>query len=854
MDNLKVLAKTLAPELVSESSSAKIERLERIIALRTTQIKGINEFAKILMHQTDVVDICWTIVDHAMSQFGIEDCIVYLFEPDKISLTPVAAYGQKKSDHRTIEAPMMLQVGEGIVGRVADSGQPVLINDTSQCDFYLKDQIIRFSELAVPLISDGEIIGVIDSEHSEKNFFDEYYLSLFTTVANLASIKIRDTLTKEKQRKTEIELIENQKKFKIIVEGAHEMIFELDKNGFFTYANPTFYERMQYTKEDLSTLHFVHLIADADREKVVNFYLAQLKERNQYAYIELPAKTKFGESLWVGQHTTFHFDHEGTLIDAITVSRDITERRKYERSLQIQEQKYRNILTNMNLGLLEVDPHDVIKFANKSFLEMSGYSSEELTGHKASELFVLEENKELVNQKNKLREKGITDIYQLQVKNKRGEPRWWLVSGAPNYNDEGEMVGSIGIHLDLSDQKIMEKQLEEALEKAKESSRSKEHFLTNMSHEIRTPLNAIIGILRDFPNTNLNKSQNQYITYVQGSALHLLSIVNNILDISKIESGDLYLDKHPFKLNDLLHETRSILQNEASRRGLILEFNYPEENRRYLGDSTRIKQILINLIGNSLKFTPKGKVTLDCKISEKSESIHALQLTVTDTGIGMESSFVSKIFTKFSQEDKTTSRQYGGTGLGMALTHELVQLMDGRITVTSIKDAGTNVKINIDLELSLEENHSYSNEDIKINQLEQLHILLAEDNKVNRLVVKMSLRSINCKITEAENGQQVLDHLKHQHFDIILMDLQMPLMDGMEATRVIRQELNSNIPIIALTANALKTAIDKCLQNGMNGYLTKPFEKSALISIIRQWTKNKWQEIPIRRVEKLPIE
>ena len=695
---------------------------------------------------------------------------------------------------------------------------------------------------------------MIDSEHSEKNFFDEYYLSLFTTVANLASIKIRDTLTKEKQRKTEIELLENQKKFKIIVEGAYEMIFELDANGFFTYANPIFHERMQYTKEDLSTLHFIHLIADADREKVVNFYLAQLKERNQYAYIELPAKTKFGESLWVGQHTTFHYDQEGILIDAITVSRDITERRKYEKSLQIQEQKYRNILTNMNLGLLEVDSDDTIKFSNKSFLEMSGYSDEELIDHKASELFVLDENKELINQKNKLREKGITDIYQLRVKNKSGEPRYWLVSGAPNYNDEGELVGSIGIHLDLTDQKILEKKLEEALEKAQESSRSKEHFLANMSHEIRTPLNAIIGILRDFPNTNLDQSQNQYITYVQGSAQHLLSIVNNILDFSKIESGDLYLDKHPFKLNELLHETRSILQNEASRRGLILEFKYPEENRSYLGDATRIRQILINLIGNSLKFTPKGKVTLDCKITEKSESSQSIHLIVSDTGIGMDPGFVSKIFTKFSQEDKTTSRTYGGTGLGMALTHELVQLMDGQITVSSIKNEGTKIKVDIDLELSPEENQGYSKEDVRINQLEQLHILLAEDNKVNRLVVKMSLRAINCQITEAENGQQALEYLKRHHYDLILMDLQMPLMDGLEATRIIREELNSNIPIIALTANAIKTTIEKCLENGMNDYLTKPFEKSALISIIRQWTKNKWQVIPLKRVEKLPVE
>jgi CheY-like chemotaxis protein/anti-sigma regulatory factor (Ser/Thr protein kinase) len=255
-----------------------------------------------------------------------------------------------------------------------------------------------------------------------------------------------------------------------------------------------------------------------------------------------------------------------------------------------------------------------------------------------------------------------------------------------------------------------------------------------------------------------------------------------------------------------------------------------------IGDSLRLEQILFNLVGNSLKFTHKGQITINCELISDNALSQELHISVSDTGIGMDAFFIESIFRKFSQEDKGITRKFGGTGLGMAITKELVILMKGEIKVESKKDKGTTIHINFKFKKGNTQNLKSLETEKKSIKLDNISILLVEDNEMNRMVAQNSLSYFKCKVTEAENGLQALELLRKEKFDIILMDIQMPELDGIETTKIIRKELKLTVPIIALTANAFKTEINKCKRAGMNDYITKPFEESILIETIVKHT------------------
>jgi PAS domain S-box-containing protein len=258
----------------------------------------------------------------------------------------------------------------------------------------------------------------------------------------------------------------------------------------------------------------------------------------------------------------------------------------------------------------------MIQYANQSFCEVSGFEPDELIGKNPAQLFLYGENNlHFLQQQIELRKKGVSSVYQLPVKNKRGEIRWWAISGAPNYDDQGNLLGSIGIHLDITDQKKLEEELKLQRARALEASKAKEVFLANMSHEIRTPLNAIIGFLRELKRVGVNGSQQEFLDYSYNASQHLLSIINNILDISKIESGEMLLEDKNFSLQESVENVITILKPKAQEKGLMLTTSFSDKLFPiFKGDPSKIEQVLYNIIGNSLKFTNKGKIAVDCKV------------------------------------------------------------------------------------------------------------------------------------------------------------------------------------------------------------------------------------------------
>jgi PAS domain S-box-containing protein len=562
---------------------------------------------------------------------------------------------------------------------------------------------------------------------------------------------------------------------------------------------------------------------------------SKLKEQINVRQISISRLKNSIDSISAKTESFNHANESDELLDIVNfLDGQIDKRVQAEQMLRIREEKYRNIAANMRLGLLEVDNQDCISFVNQSFCDMSGYTPEELMGMKASTLFAKDDQVAIVQQKSELRRNGHSDAYELKVYNKKGEAKWWLISGAPHYNDNGDLIGSIGIHLDITVQKKLEYDLKEAKFLAEKSAQAKESFLANMSHEIRTPMNAIMGMSQQLYKTTLTSRQSTFLDAILHSAEHLLVIINDILDISKIEAGKLNLEAIGFSMHASVQGALQVMQHKAEEKGLVLKTVIDEGVSEVLiGDPYRFKQVLLNMISNSIKFTEKGSVTIQCSVLVAAPGNQTIQIKVTDTGIGMDEAFLGQLFAKFSQEDDSVARKYGGTGLGMSICKKLIELMDGRIEVSSKKNEGTAITFFLPFQTGSQSDLP-AKEEMAFNSslLAGCRLLLVEDNEMNRLVATTTLEHYGVELQEAVNGEEALRLLKSAHFDLVLMDVQMPVMNGIEATHAIRRDISATIPIIALTANAIKGESDKCIAAGMNAYISKPFEEQVLVRTI----------------------
>lgn len=509
---------------------------------------------------------------------------------------------------------------------------------------------------------------------------------------------------------------------------------------------------------------------------------------------------------------------------------DITERSLKQDQLRKSEEKYRGIISNINLGLIEVDLNDEIRYVNQSFCFISGYSENELLGKNPNKLFLVDPvTLKKMQEINESRTYGASTVYEIEVIIKGGLKKWWLISGAPLYNDAGKVEGSIGIHLDITEQKNLEKQLREAKMLAEKSGQAKEVFLANMSHEIRTPLSGIYGMMQLLQGTRLNKEQGTYVKAIDKAIENLQTIINDILDFSKINAGMIEIDNSEFSLKEEVEAIYRINKPRAIGKELELFLQYhPSLSEFYTGDAHRIGQVLTNLIGNSLKFTEKGNVTIVCRLADKTGDKHFVEFIVTDTGIGIEKEYLPFIFDKFTQEESGQVKKFGGTGLGMSISRQLVELMNGTITVSSEKNIGTRVSVILPLKVAKGKSAT-ALKTVESGLLVAKRILVAEDNEINATVIKSLLAREGAHVLLVNNGKELIDAIAKEDFDLVISDLQMPVMGGMEAVKWVRKHKPATQQIIALTANAFKEERERCLEAGFNEVLYKPFKKEDLI-------------------------
>ena len=407
---------------------------------------------------------------------------------------------------------------------------------------------------------------------------------------------------------------------------------------------------------------------------------------------------------------------------------------------------------------------------------------------------------------------------------------------APIFGEEQDIIGVTGMATDVT-------ALQKAKEAAEEAACLKQQFLANMSHEIRTPMNGIMGLTKILMNTMTTEEQQGYLHSIKSCSEHLMVIINDILDFSKVEAGKMTFESVPFSIGEVARESVALFNMKAAEKSIGLELNIdPLLPIAVSGDPTRLSQVINNLISNAIKFTDQGKVELIIKPERIASSSTDIVFEVRDTGIGIREESVPFVFESFRQASSDTTRKYGGTGLGLSIVKKLIDLQDGRIEADSKYGEGTTFRFRLTFDRTDEKLLKNKEKDLSIDySIEGKRVLLAEDNLVNQVIAKKMLKDWGAMVTAVENGEEAISILQHETFDIVLMDIQMPEMDGYTATKMIRRELNDtvkNIPIVAMTAHATSCEKDKCFTSGMDDYICKPFEPEALKKIIYTLTLN----------------
>ncbi|MFO0284420.1 MAG: response regulator [Acidobacteriota bacterium] len=510
----------------------------------------------------------------------------------------------------------------------------------------------------------------------------------------------------------------------------------------------------------------------------------------------------------------------------------------HNRQLAEKEESFRALIEYSSLGITLRDRNQRIFYVSPAVRIILGYEPEELLGDFRGDLVHPEDLAAVQARMATLMENpGQTQRAKVRLKHKNGEYRW--VESITRNLFEDPSVRAIVTNLrDVTDSTNAEIAAAEAREKAERANQAKSEFLAMISHEIRTPMNGITGMCQLLLESRLNREQQDYANTIAQSAQSLLALINDVLDFSRIEAGKLSIERAPLDLAALLEEVAQLMRVRAGEKGIRLEVTYPgDAPRAFYGDELRIRQILYNLTGNAVKFTHEGKIVLKAEIEYQCGSRYAVKIGVKDTGIGIAAEKLQNVFKKFTQADISTTRRYGGSGLGLAISRSLAELMGGTIQAESVPGEGSTFTVMLQMdaapETSLQRRESPAD---GLQPLpEPLEVLLVEDNKINQKLALRLLERLGCTVWLAENGLEALEALDRRPVDLILMDCQMPEMDGFEATRKIREREHGHVPIIAVTANAMESDFERCLASGMDSFLTKPIDFAKLREALETW-------------------
>ncbi|MEX1131757.1 MAG: ATP-binding protein, partial [Flavobacteriales bacterium] len=500
---------------------------------------------------------------------------------------------------------------------------------------------------------------------------------------------------------------------------------------------------------------------------------------------------------------------------------------------RLQDMRYRRVIANMDLGLIEVDLDHRITTVNEKLCSMTGWSKHDLVGRQLFEIDGVRASLEVFAVKREARSKGISDAFEATVNIRSGEERHWFVSGAPQTDAEGRYTGSVSVILDITDRRRMERELIDANIKAGEALQTKELFLANMSHEMRTPMNAIVGLCSEMLREETDTVQRDRLGAVITAGNNLMKLMNDLLDASRAAMGMIQLEQVPLDPAACVHQVKMVMRPMALQKGLTMSCRIdPAAHGLLLGDVRRLDQLLLNLMGNALKFTVQGGVELVLDVLESTSTHQRLRFTVRDTGVGIDPRFMPHLFEPFSRDPALVGKAIEGTGLGLSICKHLVDLMQGEIRVNSNLGKGTEVIVELGFPIITEGCGTVVDEPDQIlrHPIPGMRILLVEDSAFNRMVVKSMLTGLGVTIDEAEQGAEALSMMCRNAYDVVLLDLRMPLMDGHEFIRVLRHDLRTEVPVVVLTAGDDNE--QELLDQGMNVVLRKPLDRTRLLNTL----------------------
>lgn len=586
--------------------------------------------------------------------------------------------------------------------------------------------------------------------------------------------------------------------------------------------------------------HMLSEIFGYSREAIVGMEIAEL--------IDGETRTAFSQAL---SHTGEPFEANGLRQDGSKVSvevmrkvvqlddrkeetvifQDITKFKHVERELLRSEREYKKLFKDSKDGIYISSRDGHIVDANQATLDLFGYSMDQLRHLHSEKLYADPTDRLLFQQE--IEKYGAVRDFAVSLKRKDGSVIDCLLTSSVRLGHDGTVVGYQGIIHDITSLKRTQ-ELKRAKELAEQSEKLKAQFLANMSHEVRTPMNAVFGMTNLLLQTSLDASQREYVEFIKDSSEHLLVLVNDILDFSKIDAGKLEITEENFDLHDLINNLVTTLRFKVMQRDVTLNLDIGDVPEVLRGDEVRLNQVLLNLLSNAVKFTEEGEIMLSARVLEKNEAAVKVSFQVRDTGIGIPKDKLEAVFGSFTQVMHGGHRKYQGTGLGLAITRRLVELMGGKITVESQVGKGTVFKVLLSFkhasgDVPRPATQAFSKDGSAYGAKK---VLVVEDNKINQIVARETILkwAPAMEIDGAMNGKEALEKVKEHDYDLIVMDIQMPIMDGYEATRLIRQlpEPKGRVPIVAMTAFASPSDAQKALSYGMTDYISKPFDPKDL--------------------------
>lgn len=552
--------------------------------------------------------------------------------------------------------------------------------------------------------------------------------------------------------------------------------------------------------------------------------------------VQLPMTTAKGRQVWVRSVGQMEMKDD-KLVGVVGVIQDITESREARAALQQSQEQLHRALDGSGLALWDLHVQDETLYLSEAWSTMLGGRPVD-THCTAKELLELVHPEDLpqIQAALELVLGGRSPRYVVEHRVRRhdGSMLWIHSEGRVAERDAiGLPLRMVGTNRDISQSKLAEQELRLARDAAEAANRAKSQFLATMSHEIRTPLNGIIGMTRLLMDEQLPLVARGHAQLIDRSAQSLLSLVNDILDVSKIEAGQMEIESVPFDLHEMLEELGNLYRLRATEKSLLFRMRIdPRVPQHVQGDPMRIRQVLVNLLGNALKFTSSGWIGLDVKAAENGDN--QLEFSVVDTGIGMDEPVQAQLFTPFMQADNSTSRRFGGTGLGLSIVRQLVDLMGGTVSVRSTPGKGSRFTVRLPMRAAVAAAVPSTWQELP-RPAQATRVLVAEDNTTNQVVAFGMLHKLGYDhISLANDGREAVELATHEDFAVILMDCQMPEMDGYEATRRLRAA-GCRVPIVAMTANAIKGDRERCLEAGMNDYLTKPMDLKGLGTVLARW-------------------